>query len=86
MSEFDTKAAEWVRTHYPGALPVEGTVEFEICAGWDGEAFVELNWTQGEAEPNWTPGTWAYLAGATVSQPLTQDLTQAMREIMEGSP
>jgi hypothetical protein len=39
-TEFDRKAAAWVRKHYPDAKPIVGTVEF----GMDAAAFASSAW------------------------------------------
>jgi hypothetical protein len=56
MATFDEKAEAWVKSRYPGANLIPGSVVFEIDASYWGEMDVDLDVNWAEEQPHgWTP-------------------------------
>ena len=75
-TEYDRRAAAWVRRRYPGADPDPGSVELATdCAGYasGGWSRVEVSWSE-----NGRP------AGKTLFDDAWQaDLTEVIRELVD---
>ena len=96
MSElFDKKAVAYVRKHYPGHNPVQGTVTFQtdFGGGYDGgdlEADIDVSWTEVfrhyTATGRELPSSTSIVRRNVAGKAFDYDLNGLITEILEIQP